>query len=162
MVGATLRRFVGWMTSIPETDRVKIKRAKVRETLGKPLASLPWAERRVMIDQGHKLASSINATIAQGGGAIAARWHSHWRQENYDYREEHKARDGKVYMIRDSWAVKQGLVRKGDNPWSDEITQPAEEPFCRCTFVYVYYLTQLPPDCLTDKGRVALDAARAA
>ena len=161
MVGATLRRFVGWLSSIPETDRVNFKRAKLREELSKPLKSLPWAERRVFIDQGHKFASAVNATIAEGGGAIAGKWFSHWRQSNYNYRDSHKDRDGKVYMLRNSWAMREGMVKKGDNPWSDEITQPAEEPFCRCTFTYLYHLRQLPPECITQKGLEALKKARA-
>jgi hypothetical protein len=159
MINSTLRRFAGWLSSIPDVDRQKFERAKLREKLYKPLSSLPWAERRVFIDQGHKLVSNINATVAEGGGAIAAIWRSHWRQENYDYRESHKERDGKVYMMRDSWAVKEGLVKKGPLPWSDEITQPAEEPFCRCNFSYLYHLRQLPIDRLTEKGSAALKAA---
>jgi hypothetical protein len=162
MIGATLRRFAGWMSSIPEADRHRFDRAKLREELGKPLKSLPWAERRVMIDQGHKLVASVNATIAEGGGAIAGRWFSHWKQVNYNYRDSHKERDGKVYMLRNSWAVKDGLVKKGPNPWSDEITQPAEEPFCRCKLVYLYHLRQLPVECLTSKGMDAMDRAKRA
>ena len=162
MIGATLRRFVGWVTSLPAEDQRKVDRAALREQLGKPLRSLPWAERRVMIDQGHKLVANVSATVAEGGGAIAARWVSHWRQENYDYREKHKERDGNVYVIRDSWAAKAGSVRRGDQPWSDEITQPAEEPFCRCNYTYLYHLRQLPEECLTAKGREKLAEARVA
>jgi hypothetical protein len=87
-------------------------------------------ERRVLVDQGHKLISAINRTVAEEGNAIAGTWHSHWRQAGYDYREDHKERDDHVYAIRGNWAIKDGLMKVGPAGYSDEITQAAEEPFC--------------------------------
>jgi hypothetical protein len=168
MIGKTLHRMMGWLSSIPAAERGRIQRAKLKENFNKPLASLPFLERRVMIDQGYKLTSAINAAVAEEGGAIAAQWYSHYRQEGYDYREEHKLRDelthkgGKVYMIRDSWAIKQGLAKKGPLPWLDEIDQAGELPYCRCHLSYLYHLRQLPIENLTQKGLDALKAVRGA
>jgi hypothetical protein len=160
-IAHTLRRFSGWATSIPaggtdQTDRNKIK-AEVR----KPLAQMNFEARRVAIDQGHKLIYSINDIVAVDNGAIAARWKSHWRQPGYNYREDHKERDGLIYAIRGSWAFDKGLMNKGAG-YTDEITEPAEEPFCRCLYTYLYALRSLPDDMLTAKGRSELERTRVA
>lgn len=158
MIGRTLKRFVGWISSVPETERHYFNRRELRAEISKPLRQLPFTERRVMIDQGHKLAANVEAVLAEANGAIAARWQSHYQQHGYDYREDHKERDvgGHVYMIRNSWADKNGLIVKGDDPWSDQITQPGEEVFCRCKFIYLFHLKQLPKNRLTQKGLDAL------
>lgn len=158
----TLQRFSGWSTSIPAggskvTDRVEEK-TKVR----KSLSQLPFVERRVLIDQGHKLASAINEIVAVDGGALAARWFSHYRQKGYDYREDHKERDGHVYVVRGNWALEKGLMKAGPDGYTDEITRPAEEPFCRCSYRYIYALRGLPDDMLTKKGREALQNVKVA
>jgi hypothetical protein len=123
--------------------------------------SLPFIERRVIVDQGHKLTASIHEIVAIDGGAIAGIWHSRWREIGYDYREDHKDRDRRIYVIRNNWALKRGLMRLAGREYTDQITQPAEEVFCRCHYEYLYTLRDLPPDMLTTKGREELVAARA-
>lgn len=129
-IDKTLQRFQGWATSVPAGGSRVTDKREVKYDVGKALKQLPFEERRVIIDQGHKLTASINDVIAQDGGAIAMRWHSHWRELNYNYRKDHKERDAKVYLIRNSWAHQKGYVKPGDAGYLDEITQPAEEPFC--------------------------------
>jgi hypothetical protein len=155
-IDKTLQRFQGWSTSIPAGGSTVESRAKVKVDVKKSLAQLPFAERRCLIDQGHKLAASISEVVANDGGAIAGQWASRWRQPGYNYREDHKERDKQVYLIRDSWAHRAGLVKKGAPGFVDEITRPAEEPFCRCSYVYLFALRDLPDDMLTQKGRRAL------
>lgn len=162
MVEKTLRRFSGWATSVPAGGSEQVSRREVKEEVFKPLASLPFVERRLLTDQGHKLNSSISAVLAHDSNAIAAEWYSRWRVAGYQYRPDHKDRDGLVYLIRDSWAAKAGLVKIGPGGWSDEVTQPAEEPYCRCHWNYLYHLRQLPEEMITVKGREALAAAHAA
>jgi len=151
-----LQRFAGWATSIPEGGSRAVDKNAVKSHVAKSIKSLSYEERRVAIDQGHKLMSAVNATIAQQTGAIAMRWRSHWRQVGYDYREDHKERDQKIYAIRGSWAMDQGLINQGDG-YLDGITQPAEEVFCRCYGVYLNNLRDLPKEMLTAKGREAMD-----
>ncbi len=158
----TLRRFSGWATSIPAGGSEQVDRRAMRREISQPIAKLPFVERRVLIDQGHKLNASISAVLAHDAGAIAATWFSHWRQKGYDYREDHRERDGHIYLIRDSWAHKAGLVKVGKYGYIDDITQPAEEPFCRCKWVYVYHLRNMPDELITMKGREALKRVRAA
>lgn len=163
-INETLARFSGWSTSLPRGGSADPEKREAKASIKKPIASLPFEERRLLTDQGHKLVSSLNRVVADGGGAIAAIWHSRWRQPNYNYREDHKDRDGLVYLIPGSWAAEKGLIKAGPAGKTDEITEPAEEPYCRCSYVYVYSLRALEkaaPEMLTEKGREALEAARA-
>ncbi len=72
---------------------------------------MDFISRRVAIDQGHKLASNVKYLLAVQSGAIALRWHSNWRRPGYKYRQDHKERDEKIYLLRDSWALEQGLIK---------------------------------------------------
>jgi hypothetical protein len=157
-IGRTIRRFQGWATSIPAGGSKAIDRMEEKAGLRKALASLPFEERRVIIDQGHKLNSAINDIIAKDGGAIGGFWHSHWRQAHYNYRKDHKERDGEFYLIRGCWAQQEGLVKVGPAGYMDEITQPGEEVFCRCWFEYVYSIEDLPAPMLTKKAKDRLAA----
>ena len=167
MIEKTLRRFSGWATSIPKGGSETVDRRETKEEIAKPMRSLPFTERRVLIDQGHKLNASISAVLATASGAIAARWFSHYGQRNYNYREEHKERDSyhkdrndKVFLIRNSWAHEQGLVKPGEMGYTDEVDQPAVKIFCRCRWVFLSNLRQLPDELLTAKGRQSLEEAR--
>ena len=160
-INATLQRFSGWMSSIPAGGTEQAKKRETKAEVGKALSSLPFEERRCLIDQSHKLVSSINAVVAKGGGAIAAEWHSNYRQSGYDARPEHEHRDGEVFAIRGNWAIEKGLMKAGPNGFTDGIEQPAELPFCRCYYSYRYSLSSLPADMLTAKGKDALAEVRA-
>jgi len=160
-IAKTLQRFRGWSTSIPAGGTDAPGKGKAKADIRKAMASLPFEERRVLIDQGHKLTAALSDIVAKDQNAIAAEWQSHWRQANYNYRPDHKARDGKIYALRGNWAIEKGLMSKGKQPYYDEITAAAEEPFCRCSIKWIYNLRQLPPEMLTKKGADALKAARA-
>lgn len=160
-IDKTLQRFSGWATSIPPVSQMSAglsasSRAGVVETsqnIAKSARQIDFEQRRVMIDQTHKLVANIDNIIATDGGAIAAVWHSHWRQPNYDYREPHKDRDLNVYAIRGNWAQQKGLMKAGPAGYLDEITQPGEEVFCRCYLTYIYNVRSLPDEMKTEKWR---------
>lgn len=158
-VQKTLQRFSGWATSVPAGGSRVVDKSEVASDVGKTLRQVKYKERRVTIDQGHKLMASVDAVIAQQTGAIAGMWRSHWRQSGYDYRPDHKERDKQFYAIRGSWAMEEGLINKGVG-YLDEMTQAAEEPFCRCYVVYVQNLRDLPDEMLTAKGRKLLEETR--
>lgn len=166
-IAKTLQRFTGWASSVPEggfpSDIRKgvYKPVAVRADLQKAMTSLPFEERRVIIDQNAKLMSAINTTVAEGGGAIAAIWHSHKGQHNYNGRPAHNKRDGELFPVRDNWTIEKGLVKRGVHAYTDEIEQPGEFVFCRCSWVYVFNLRDLPADWLTVKGKETLAEARA-
>jgi hypothetical protein len=155
-IDKTLQRFAGWASSVPIKGSEAIDRREVRSNIGKSVQQLDYERRRREIDQGHKMVAAIDAVIAMQSGAIAKRWHSNYRQAGYDYREDHKERDGKWYAIRGNWALKDGLMVVGPNGYSDEITAEAEEPYCQCSCVWTRNLRKLPPDMLTKKGEAYL------
>ena len=161
-IAKTLARFVGWTTSIPAGGTSQANKTSTKAGIQRAMGSLPFEERRVLIDQGAKLTASINELVAKDGGAIAVIWHSKWRQQNYDYREDHKERDLKVYAIRDNWAITKGLMKAGPAGFYDDITKVAEEVFCQCYAKFIYNIRSLPVDMLTAKGKAALADARAA
>ncbi|HCM6630885.1 TPA: hypothetical protein N3051_003145 [Klebsiella variicola subsp. variicola] len=169
-INKTVQRFSGWATSIPVQDYVggglsPSSRSGVNyncDHIQKSAQQVDYEARRVMIDQNHKLIANIDNIIATGNNAIAAEWHSHWRQTGYDYREDHKERDKLVYLIRGNWAQKNGYVKAGPAGYLDEITQPGEEVFCRCYVTYLYNLRSIPEDMLTQKGRKFLESMKAA
>jgi hypothetical protein len=159
-IADTLRRFQGWATSIPAGGQT-VERKPVKNDIRKELASLPFRERRVLIDQGHKLNAAISDILAADAGAIAARWRSNWRQANYDYREEHKERDRVVYATRDSWAIRQGLMKADPVAgYYEDHERPGEFVYCRCFVVWIYNLRDLPPEMLTERGRTKLAEVR--
>ena len=165
-IAKTLQRFSGWATSVPEggfpsdVRKGAYKYVDIKSDVQKAMTSLPFEERRVIIDQNAKLVSAINTTVAEAGGAIAAIWQSHKHQKNYDGRPEHNKRDGEVFLIRDNWAIQKGLVKRGAGEYTDSIEQPGEFVFCRCSWIYVFNVSELPSDWLTKKGEEALAEAR--
>jgi len=158
-INNTLRRFEGWATSIPKGGNKTTNKVKQKQDIRKSLGKMPFEQRRVIIDQTHKLISNINNIVAVDNGAIAARWHSHWRQMNYDYRKDHKERDEHIYLIRGNWASEKGLIKAVDG-YTDDITMPGEEVYCRCNYVYIYDIGSLPENFLTIKGKKALSQVK--
>lgn len=156
----TLQRFEGWATAIPAGGRPSQLKRPVDKRLRKAFQSLPFEERRVIVDQGHKLTAAINDIVAEAGDAIAQVWHSHWRETGYDYRPRHKQFDGMVFLLRGNWAQREGLVKLGGHLYADQIERPAELPFCRCYATYLYSPSELPEDMLTAKGRRWIKEAR--
>lgn len=159
------RRFAGWATSVPAGGGSDTGRREAKDDVRKALKQLPFAERRVMIDQGHKLNAALSNIVATDAGAIAAQWFSHYRQPNYDYREDHKERDGVVYLVRGSWALEKGFIKASAGGYIDDHDQPAEKPFCRCRFKWLYSLRDInrdAPDMLTVPGRAEFERVRVA
>ncbi|MET3232277.1 UNVERIFIED_ORG: hypothetical protein ABIC54_004482 [Burkholderia sp. 1263] len=161
MVDKTVQRFAGWASSVPAGGSRAIETKDVKENIRKALTSLPFEERRVVVDQSHKFVGSLNEIVAVDGGAIAMRWNSQWRRRGYGYRVEHKERDQKVYLLRTSWAKEKGLVKPGDAGYYDDITKVGEEVYCSCFATWIYNLRDLPDDMLTAAGKKSLEEVRA-
>jgi hypothetical protein len=152
----TIQRFAGWSTSIPKGGSDVVDKLRIKSEVRKAMASLPFEERRVIIDQSAKFSNELSAIIAKDQNALAAEWNHH--HVTYP-RKEHLARNGKVFLVRDSWAHDRGLVKVLPNGYTDEIEQPGELVFCRCSYRWIYNLRDVPLMCLTEKGRQALRAA---
>lgn len=160
-VEKAIQRMAGWASSIPAGGSRTVEVKETKEHIRKALTSLPFEERRCVIDQSHKFVASLNEIVAVDGGAIAVRWHSRWRSPGYRYRVEHKERDGVIYLLRSSWAKDKGLVKPGSDGYYDDITKVGEEVFCSCWAEFIYALRDLPSDMLTKRGEEALAEARA-
>lgn len=156
----TLQRFEGWATAIPKGGTRAQTRGEADKELGRALQTVRFRERRVEVDQGHKLVSSINAVVAEREQAIAAVWHSHWREAGYDYREDHKKLDEQTLLIPGSWAVEEGYVKRTGVTFTDQVEAPGQEIYCRCYYTYLYALVDLPEELLTAKGKLALRGER--
>jgi hypothetical protein len=148
----TVQRFQGWVTSIPPDGVSEVDKNEQKAAFRKSITDLDYISRRVAIDQGHKLASNVKYLLSIQGGAIGFRWHSPWRRPGYNFREDHKQRDTLIYLVRDSWAVDQGLI-KPVNGYYDEITAAGEEVFCSCQVFPIYAPQKLPDEFLTEKGK---------
>lgn len=154
----TLQRFSGWVSSVP-TGGSASTATEIREAaaeIGKTVRQQKYEARRVAIDQGHKLSAAVAHVVAKQEGAIAGIWHDRGEHDHgYDARPAHLKRSGTLFLIRDSWAMSEGLVRKGGLGYTDEIEQPAELPFCSCWYEFVTSPRGLPEILLTAKGRAS-------
>jgi hypothetical protein len=159
-IARTLQRFSGWAMSVPVGGTEVAERREVAENVRRGVAGLPFEERRVVIDQGHKLVAAINEIVATDGGAIAAAWKHVREGGGYQARPEHVARNDHIFAVRGNWALEQGLMKLAGRQYTDEIEAPGELVYCRCQYVYVYNLRDLPPDMLTSKGREELERVR--
>lgn len=155
-VQKTLQRFEGWATGIPKGGSRAETPREATANLGKAMKKVTYRERRVETDQGHKLVASINQLVAERGEAIAAVWHSHWREAGYDYREDHKRLDKKTLLIPGTWAVDEGYVKRTGVLYTDQVEAPAQDVNCRCYYSYLYGLADLPEELLTARGKLAL------
>jgi hypothetical protein len=156
-IANTLRRFSGWASSLPPTPSPLVRQADIRRSIRAGLTQAALRERRLLSDQTRKLSANLHATTASAGGAIAARWISNWKLSNYDFREAHRelARqsESSPYLIRNSWAHTQGLLNTVGAIFTDQLPhQPAQVPYCRCYFEYIYALEDLPPSLVNKKA----------
>jgi hypothetical protein len=71
-------------------------------------------------------------------------------------------KNGGIHEIRDSWAHKAGLVKPGLDGYTDQITEPAQEVYCRCWYVWIYSISSLPDDMVTAKGWAELERVASA
>ena len=150
-IAATLRKFTGWASSLPEGSSSQANRSEIRRDIKRALVAAKNKEANLVIDQRHKLHAALNAQIAQGGGAIAAIWVSHHTVPGYDFRELHQtyAQRSSVrpFLIRGSWAVTQGLISSAGATFTDQLDhQPGQLPHCKCHYLYIYSTDKLPED----------------
>lgn len=155
----TIQRFSGWASSQPPAfegmQRLSITELRrIRLGITPSVATLKFERRRCAIDQGHKLAASVAAVVAMDNNAIAAIWHDvgeDWAA--YDARKEHLKRSGKLFLIRNSWAIEEGYIRRGSTMYTDQIEEPSYFVYCQCYYEYITALGRIPMEMLTAKGR---------
>lgn len=151
----TLQRFSGWVSSVPPQGTSTNDLRDIANEMLKPIKQVKFEARRVAIDQGHKLSAAVAHVVAQQNGAIAGIWHDRGENDHgYDARPKHLARSKTIFLIRNSWAMDQGLIRRGVAQYTDDIEQPAELPYCSCFYEYITTPHDLPDEYLTTAGKV--------
>lgn len=158
-IDVSIARFSSWLTNIPLGQEVipEFYDLPAVKAITKPITNqLSYEHSRRAIDQGHKLLTNINRVTALQAGAIAGVWHAHAKTESYDARPEHWARNDKIYVMRESWANQNGLVKKTNGMWLEDIPDPPSVPVnCTCFWEYQYQIEALAkryPEALTKKG----------
>jgi len=163
-VGLMERRFRAWMTSLPVNGtNVKGVKVPINVNVRKSIASLPYYQRRLVIDQGAKFTANLSEILAVDGGALAAEWRHIAPRASYTPRPEHVARDRQWYLIKGSWAHQQGLVKPGRNGYWDDVPDKAGMLInCSCWIIWAHALRDLPDEMLTARGRAELARIRKA
>jgi hypothetical protein len=72
----------------------------------------------------------------------------------------HEALHSRVYLVRDSWALKQGLLR-ADVGFVEDTRKFRREIGCMCLASWHFSLPRLPEDLLTPAGVAKIEEARA-
>ena len=169
-IADTLKRFQGW--TIGQVSQQALTKTEIQEQakeILKPHSEAPntFIERRRIIDQNAKMVAAVNDVIAEDGGALSLTWHQNYsanprnaenagKKHRLDPDRNHEQFDGKTFIRRESWAVKEGLLKKGELPFLEDLNSfPGRPVYCGCTASYDYSLTALyriRPDAFTQKG----------
>ncbi|HUA09911.1 MAG TPA: hypothetical protein VMA98_11650 [Candidatus Acidoferrales bacterium] len=79
---------------------------------------------------------------------VAAIWrYSRLDQDvEYPHAYNHQDRDNRVYAIRDSWALKNGLVKVGESGYLDEVSLPGQDLGCMCSLEWIASPDRVPTE----------------
>lgn len=144
-----------WNDVIPEKAKKNYKTSK-------------W-QNMIIRDQQHKLTSNMTYITAMKNNAIGFIWKnrkdirvvgnpSGLYPSGNKMHNDHWKREGKLYLFRDSAALKKGLIKKTkDVQYADEIEDglPGIPINCRCTMRLIYRLYEIPAEyksIITKKG----------
>ena len=144
-----------WNDVIPEKAKKNYKTSK-------------W-QNMIIRDQQHKLVSNMTYITAMKNNAIGFIWKnrkdirvvgnpSGLYPSGNKMHNDHWKREGKLYLFRDSAALKKGLIKKTkDVQYADEIEDglPGIPINCRCTMRLIYRLYEIPAEyksIITKKG----------
>ena len=126
-------------------------------------------QNMIIRDQQHKLVSNMTYITAMKNDAIGFIWKnrkdirvvgnpSGLYPNGNKMHNNHWKREGKLYLFRDSAALKKGLIKKTkDVQYADEIEDglPGIPINCRCTMRLIYRLYEIPAEyknIITKKG----------
>ena len=146
-----------WNDVIPEKAKKNYKTNK-------------W-QNMIIRDQQHKLISNMTYITAMKNNAIGFIWKNRkdirvvgnpsglYPNGANKMHNDHWKREGKLYLFRDSEALKKGLIKKTkDVQYADEIEDglPGIPINCRCTMRLIFRLYEIPAEyknIITKKGR---------
>ena len=141
----------------------------IPEKAKKNYKSNKW-QNMIIRDQQHKLVSNMTYITAMKNDAIGFIWKnrkdirvvgnpSGLYPSGNKMHNNHWKREGKLYLFRDSAALKKGLIKKTkDVQYADEIEDglPGIPINCRCTMRLIYRLYEIPAEyknIITQKGK---------
>lgn len=127
-------------------------------------------QNMIIRDQQHKLVSNMTYITAMKNDAVGFIWKnrkdirvvgnpSGLYPSGNKMHNNHWKREGKLYLFRDSAALKKGLIKKTkDVQYADEIEDglPGIPINCRCTMRLIYRLYEIPAEyksIITEKGK---------
>ncbi len=141
-----------------DTD-TKSRIAQIKKEL-RPLAK--W-DRLFYVHKAMSFPAEVEFLFSLEGNPIAAIWLYNPIDERTDYPKtyDHKQRDDLVYAVRGNWAIAKGLMNAGPNGYLDEISRPSQEIGCMCHLQWLYSISCLPTNMVTEKGFSELRRVRA-
>jgi len=156
----------------PQTQGAEnLGKVKITEYINKSRAKKikddkDWEIRKSSMDKSHRLIADSNMKKAIKNGAIAGIWNAHQLMpyESYDDEDyygcpEHHwtDRNDKLFVMRNGLAAKQGLLKKTNGMWLEDIPDlPAYIDGCTCFWEFEYQLEAIAkqyPEVLTQKGK---------
>ena len=118
---------------------------------------LEWGAKMRRL-QSISFVSEVNDFLTPAGGdALAMTWHY---SRPTCLVPSHEALHDRVYLVRDSWALKQGLLR-ADAGFVEDTRKFRREIGCMCSSSWLFYLPSLPEYLLTPAGVAKLEKGRA-
>ncbi len=142
--------------------KAKAIKSKIAE-IKKELRYLVKWDRLFYTYKARSFSTEIEHIFVLTGSPLAAIWQYSDMDAQGEYQKtyNHQQRDGRVYAIRGSWAIEKGLMKVGPNGYLDEIDIPGRELGCMCSLLWLYSISDLPTNMMTEKGVAELKRARA-
>lgn len=139
--------FENWANSVPSGgSKEKVYRLNAADVRGAIKSVASW-DKRFFISHRRDFTSELDYLFKAQRGAIAARW------EWYRYPEDdpHEDLNGKIFLVRGSWAHERGLIKTEGMEFLDERALPGVAN-CTCSCCYLNALRALPLAMLTEEG----------
>lgn len=155
---AMLREFLDLVPSGGTKDKaIKARISKIKRELR---FLIKW-NRLFYIYKNLSFYTEIEHIFALAQNPIAATWEYSNLDEQGEYKKtyDHQHRDGRVYAVRGSWAMENGLMKVGPAGYLDQISMPGQDIGCMCRLSWVCMVLDLPGDMITTKGNMKLDGA---
>lgn len=142
------------------------KDKEVKSRIGeikKELRTLEKWDRLFYVHKAMCFPAEVEFLFSLESNPIAAIWHYNPIDEQTDYPKNyyHKQRNELVYAVRGNWAITKGLMKVGPNGYLDEISRPSQEIGCMCHLQWLYSISRLPTNMVTEKGVSELKRVRA-
>lgn len=144
-IDARIKKFIDWANSDAATKKKSV--ADIRSVL----KSINKWHKGFYTNRAFRFIDDVDIIANIENGAISARW-----SYSPPYTEEcgHEPLNDQHFLIRDCWAIEQGLINTTNAKFFDEA--PKQKGGCRCCFIFKFRIDQMPDSMLTKKGKESL------